>query len=196
MKFFTDLKKNNKVGLIVALVFVLLGIVGCVAGLVKGLISHQPVNMVHICVNLLMYFLVSAYALWGYRKPHGNMLKYTAVFFGILIIAQSILSGSPLISGTVRDIICACSAIAAMAVAYIAGRLDRIGKNKYLMIFVGLLVTVCSVLLICSFADFNFMRCLSNLTQPICWSALCLAYISRYDEHKSAGAKNMADGKR
>ena len=189
MKFYTDLKKSNKVGLIVSLVLVLLGIVGCVAGLVKGVRTSQPVNIVHICVNLLMYFPVTAYALFGYRKPHGNMLKYSVLLFGILIVAQSILPGSPLSNGATRDIICGCSGIAAMAVAYLAGRLDRIGQNKYLMIIVGLLISVCSVLLICNFSDFNLMRCFSNLTQPICWAALCLAYVSRYDEHKSAGRK-------
>ena len=189
MTFFTDMKKSNKVGLIVSLALVLLGIIGCVAGVVKGLRTSQPVGMVHICVNLIMYFLVTAYALFGYRKPHGNMLKYIIILYGILIVTQSILPGSPLCSSRVRDIICGCSGIAAMAVAYISGRLDRIGRNKYLMIFVGLLISVCSVLVICTFDDFNLMRCLSNLTQPICWAALCLAYASRYDEHKSAGEK-------
>lgn len=187
MIFNNDLKRSNKIGLMVAFVLVLLGIAGCVAGLVKGLGTSQPVNTVHICVNLLMYLPVLAYALFGYRKPHGNMLKYTFLCFGILIVAQSILPGSPLSNGTMRDVICGCSGIAAMAVAYMAGRLDRIGKNTSLMILVGLLISACSVLLICNFADFNLMRCLSNLTQPICWAALCLAYVSRYDEHRSAG---------
>ena len=118
MSFYTGMKKSNKVGLLIALVLVLLGIAGCVAGFVKGLRTSQPVNMVHICFNLLMYFPVSAYALFGYRKPHGNMLKYTILLFGILIVAQSILPGSPLSNGTTRDIICGCSGIAAMAVAY------------------------------------------------------------------------------
>ncbi len=117
------------------------------------------------------------------------MLKYTFILFGILVVAQSILPGTPLSNGTIRDIVCGCSGIAAMAVAYVAGRLDRIGANKYLMVLVGLLITACSVMLICNFENFNFMRSLSNLTQPICWAALCLAYVARYDEHKSAGTE-------
>ena len=113
--------------------------------------------------------------------------ELTFLIFGVLIVLQNVIPNGPIANVTIHSIVCGCSGIFAMLVAYIAGRLDKIEKNVLLMIIALVLIIVCSVLLIISYDNFNFMRSLSHLTQPICFSSLCFAYTSRYDEHKLVG---------
>ena len=63
------------------LITLLLIVGGLVITIVKQ--TPSPVRTVLICIG---YLLVLYYALLGYKKPHGNILRYTMLFFAILII--------------------------------------------------------------------------------------------------------------
>jgi len=127
-------------------------------------------------------------ALYGfvlYKKPHGNMLKVAMLIF----VLYNILST---FSWNQYDEFNTCAHIIRMtataAVAYGAGRLERIEQNRILFPIIAIVYSALSI-----FWSYDLIGILNNLyiirlfTTPIIFITLMIAYFVRYKEHKEAG---------
>ena len=84
----------------------------------------------------VMYAALLYYALRGFRIPHGNLLRYCFLLFALT-------DGALVVIGVARD----CCSIPVLVLdllgillsAYIAGRLNKYQKNRFLMPLVALL---------------------------------------------------------
>lgn len=189
MKKYENIKTGTKVGLTIVAVLMLITLFVAVMGLAQAEVRAQPYAVVQIISNILTILLILIYAFVAYRVPHGNMLRYVFVFFGILLVSKIILLGTPIKDEMMRLISHGLVGIAAVLIGYISGRLHKIDDNRVMMTLVGGMIALSCALVIISFPEFNIMRCISNFTQPLCWAALCLAYTARFEQHKSAGEK-------
>ena len=95
-------------------------------------------NQLHIIIVFLEYILVAFYALIGYKKPHGNILKYTLFAFVLLCMYEFLMPGRPATSN-IEYIANACIGLASVLIAYMSGRLNRVDQNKVIMSVVGVL---------------------------------------------------------
>ena len=181
-----NLKKSTKTGLMISLILVLLGIIYSVYTLITGFIGRPVGIQLHIGIVFLEYILVAFYALIGYKKPHGNILKYTMFAFVLLCMYEFLMPGRP-ITANIEYIANACIGLAAVMIAYMSGRLDRVDQNKLIMIIVGVMFVASIILMGLIHESFSWDSFVRSLSLPICWAALCLAYTARFEEHKAAG---------
>ena len=137
--------------------------------------------------------MILYYMLFGYKKPHGNSLRNIFVISAILIIARLILPHTHIENDVLRYVAKSGFGLAAILIAFVGGRLNKIKQNKILMIIIGVSLLIPSVIVAASFPEFIFMRAVSSMAQPIGWLALSLAYVARYEEHKAAGLADKAD---
>ena len=184
-----NMKKGTKIGLVITFVLVMLGIVYSAYTLITGF-SGQPVGIkIHIGIVFLEYMLVAFYALIGYKKPHGNMLKYTMLAFVLLCMYEFLMPGRVEVKN-VEYIANASIGLASVLIAYMSGRLNRIDQNRIIMIVVGVLFAISIVMMGIIHEEFSWVSFIRSLSLPICWAALCLAYTARFEEHKIAGLED------
>ena len=193
METYKNLKKGTKIGLVIVMALVIIGIVNSVLSAIVPANRTEPNVIVHWVSDLLLYILVAVYAFIGYKKPHGNALRITFFIFSMYILANSIIP-SPGIEGGKAILLRSLEGFSALLIAYLSGKLNRIGKNKIIMIFTDVLLLASSIIIISAFPS-NIIRILGVLAMPILWTALCFAYTARYEEHKAAGLADKADAK-
>ena len=189
METSNTLKKKTKGGLIVSMILTVLAIVACVTGLFNADTLSRPAKEAHIIVNLLTAVMILVYSFWGYKTPHGNMLRTIMFVFGILVLARIVLPTRPVDNEVIKKITSGCFGLAAMLIAFISGRLDRYEQNRILMVIVGILLLAPVVMTLLSFSSFVLMRCISVSTMLFCWAAIGFAYTARYEGHKLAGSE-------
>lgn len=182
------LEKSNRVAFIVTLILVVFSMICCIIGFPKGDVGTYFNKLSDVAVDVL----ILAYALWGYKKPHGNLLRCTFFIFGAMVMLKCIFSGTRLVSDTLQLIVNGITGLAAIIITYISGRLNKIEKNKRLMVFVGILLLACSMIVIFSRPIFTFRRIITLINHPVCWTALCFIYIARFEQHKAAGLEDKA----
>ena len=88
MKTYKNLKKGTKTGLIISMVLVFAETCFIVFNLYHYLqteFSEGIFTIIEISLMLLMCFFTMLYALVGYKKPHGNMLRILFFAFGTII---------------------------------------------------------------------------------------------------------------
>jgi uncharacterized membrane protein len=135
----------------------------------------------------VFYCFVLYYGVKGYRKPHGNMVRYLMLIFGVYIAGSLI---TDLNSWTTPWPILLSGSLAAMSIAYMAGRLNKYEKNKRVAVFSLILLLI---------------RCFWFLERPelrgwdtvlfvldrcqalFMWATIVLIYFFRYHDHKEAG---------
>lgn len=136
---------------------------------------------------LLTYAITSVlllyYAVAGYKKPHGNLLKHLFLLFAICC-----LSGVVTVAAEHNAIDTAYNVIRGIVVlmtAYVAGRLDRFKQNVILMSIIGVLMLASSLVYTSNCTEvLSFLSC---FTFFFLWADMMVAYIIRYKEHKEAG---------
>lgn len=185
----SNLKKSTKASLIVSYILVVCGIIYNVYTIIAGFGKNDIGIQLHTAVVIAEYVLVAVYALFAYHKPHGNMLKYTVLAFSFICMYKFLAPGKPIIAN-VEYAANACIVLAAILAAYMSGRLNRIDKNKRLMIIIEILFVANIILMRLTRDSFNFASFVRSLSMPICWLALCLVYSARFEAHKEAGQKD------
>lgn len=189
--------KAAKIGLVISLTLAILSFVSVIGGILYTMQGGFPlVRIFYYSLTAIMLVMVLVYTISAYKTPHGNLLRYTFLIFGVLM--QMLSSGLLVLpsKGTTFYYFQAASmgAVALLSV-YIGGRLNKIRKNKPLMIITGILLLVSDVgrLIVTKgeFADFDFifklLPILGNLSMIFAWNVMCYAYLYRYQEHKNAG---------
>lgn len=142
------------------------------------------------CLRLGIYVFLCWYSIIGYKKPHGNLLKYLFLAFDCFVLATvaHILEYNTADMPTHAVIRVLLYCVVAVIVPYMAGRLDRTKENRILgtIVFVCLFIT--AVLnIIFSQSSGNF---LSSMNTTILGLAILTSYMIRYKQHKEAGLQD------
>ena len=137
------------------------------------------------------YILILYYALYGYKKPHGNLLKYTIWFFVLLLINGAALGAGGQFQ-TPADLSRQAIQFSGMAttfsiavISYLSGRLNRFKKTVYLFACVLILLLIRSVLMV----QYRTLMW-ANLSDAIVWLDIFCAYVLRYKQHREAGLES------
>ena len=142
-------------------------------------------ELVALCIMIALIFY---YAISNFKVSHGNLLKYLFIafsvmtFFGIIMgdPKDAVASENVFLCQTLRGIVVIVS-------AYIAGRLDRIKENSYLIIICALILLGTSIYNAVVYNLTSFVQIIFICNFFILWVDLMIAYILRYKEHKEAG---------
>jgi len=160
------------------------------------LILAEIVIHVYCCVSgrNVVYSIVSLFALVGvalygfvlYKKPHGNVLKYSMLLCALAIVIDAIESVYAWSDPFVEVFL---PVFAACLMFYVAGRLNRIGQNRYLLFVVAIMLFMHCVINWVSFADMQIPKIVYFAVpgQFITVLTLIIAYFVRFKEHKEAG---------
>ena len=189
METYKNLKKETKVGLLTVAILTAIGFVNLIINIFTALSAAQPDLIGHMIMDAAMLSLIAFYAFFGYKKPHGNMLRTTLFLFGTFVFVNGVIPISGM-EGT-REILFRLSAGATtLLIGYISGRLDRIKKNVILMILVGILLLAGQVIIFSRLPALHVGEVIGALTPVTMWTALTIAYVARYEEHKAAGLED------
>lgn len=176
---------KSKIGSGIVALSTLIGLVTTVISIVSYIES------VNLCMDFIIYIAILFYAVVGYRRPHGNLLRYSMLLFAVDLIFALLAS----INLNVKTSIILFS-LALILVGYVSGRLNKIESNKYLIVVILLILIAAS--------SFNMPIYLASIKQEqttielysiianiyncvIIWIALASGYFIRYSEHKEAG---------
>ena len=178
-------KLNLKTGELIALAAIaILNIIWIVCNLMLFSISFAS----KICIPIAMFVIAVIYALYGYKKPHGNHMRYlllTYVVYESIILVRSV-SLQPVYMITVYLAIIVLS-------TYMAGRLDRYKQNLAISIIVSILQLVIIYYFVDLALSYNALSITSFFTyigHITIWLAITASYIVRYKPHKEAGLED------
>lgn len=183
---------KNTVTTIVTWVAVLLTAFGIVMSIVYAGANVPSLRKLIVYIG---YAMVIIYGAYGYKKPHGNMLRYVMVIFAFLLVMENYITarnmnlpaefavGSSAAKGDVhKDLDILLTGVASLVIAYMAGRLNKFKKNRNLFAFV-FVVLVCRCLVVMNDKDLVF----ANMGDVIMLCVIACAYFLRYSMHKKAG---------
>jgi len=176
------MEKKHNVAIILNIVIVSAGLICQIAAVTRTSEIAVPV------LGTAMYLLICFYAIWGYRKPHGNLLRYLMLVFDatLLIALYFCLS-------YYNEITIAVNAFTIALVAYMAGRLNKVKQNIIIVIFVLLLFCYSSNAMLIYTKEqmgssITIVDKISMYAPVLMWLSLSLAYFTRYLQHKEAGS--------
>ena len=181
MDTFKNLKMSTKIGLVISVALCVLALV-CEDICLISMFRTQPHTAVLVALRIAVILGALFYVLDGYKKPHGNALRTTYFLFAGFL-------GSVAISAY-NGVNSFFSMFAAIIVAYIAGRLHKIEKNRILLMIAGAALLAGQI----------FETVHANSTAPLTvirifmplflFTALAFAYTARYEQHKAAGLED------
>lgn len=192
METYKNLKKSTRIGLLVSFVLTFLCGVFAVFDLIRALDLSDVIFAAHVALILAMVVLIAVYALWAFKKPHGNCLRTLFLMFGIsmsLAVCLSISSDG----STLPLCESICNSATALIVVFVSGRLHKIEENKILLSISGLFQIGHAVLRIIIAPPASFFDVFGICTPIFLLFAIFLAYVARYEEHKTAGLSDKAD---
>ena len=153
--------------------------------IVCNLVLYSANIIFQVWAPIVMFAIAAIYTVYGYKKPHGNHIRY-------LLLIHSVYMGSLLIAYQSTQSAYACAVTVAKIIlsTYMAGRLDRYKQNLIISIVI-LALNIVSVYLLISMAIKNdimsfavFFSCIGPVT---IWLAIAASYIIRYKPHREAG---------
>ena len=204
-------KNNVSKGYKILLGAVILFTAYCLAMTIRGTILSDQTPALRLVTIFVGYALVIFYMVYGYKKPHGNLLRYIIFSFAVLLIlsmtAEQMLKdptdlphgigmiaeglapdGLPgMEAPLVKPVQTLATGLAAIIAAYISGRLNKFEKNKYLFTIVLVLLAVRAFVSV----D-NRSMMFSDMNEIVLWLDLNCAYMLRYNQHKEAGLSEEA----
>lgn len=182
----TTISSKTKNTMLVSIVLSVVGIGFSILNLLHLVPLGQTVPILHNAINLLLFALALNYLFVGYKRPHGNMLRATFFIFAMSIIFQNEIE---FIGGESVNIAANLAAgMAALMIAYTAGRLDKLEKNTTVLMAAGVLLLIHFLILLMG-DDFILGKAVSRCTNMIVLAGLGAAYVARYEAHKASGAK-------
>lgn len=167
-------------------VVALIGFLVSVAAFIWRIKNGLPV-FVFVLVGLYYGFALY-YGLKGFQTPHGNIVQILMLILAVYVAASTVTADR--YWGFLSWIILLANNLAAVFMAFMAGRLNKIEENKHTAVLVSLLLFIRCFWFLenpnMSGADvvwYVLDRCMALLM----WIALVLIYFFRYQEHKNAG---------
>ena len=129
-----------------------------------------------------IYTLVLLYALYGYRVPHGNMLRYALFVCAVLLgVFYTRLPGAE----TLQASVLLCVAL----VAYMAGRLNRRKESCCIIAVVAMILLADGLYLLGTVQTTDTLQKLLPFHPLVAWCGFAVSYLSRYQLHREAGRK-------
>ena len=176
-------EKNNTLQRLIVALVALAGLAVSIASFIWRLNNY--VSIKSFILVAIYYGFIFYYGIYGYKKPHGNMVRYLLLILAFYIAASVIVLVE---RWDVHWIIFAASNFAAVLIGYMAGRLNKVKKNIVVAIIVSVLLLVKSFWPIQG-VDLNvYSLFVLDRTMPIfMWITVGLIYFFRYSEHKQAG---------
>lgn len=198
METYKNLKKGTKIGLAASIALSFLGIICSIFTIIRSFVTNSVSagTMVHTLINFGMLIIVFVYAAFGYKKPHGNMLRFVFLLFAVYALACGVIPPDQHVSMNAQTVHLAEASLlgfSALLISYVGGRLDKIEKNKIVMFVISIVMLASVIVIMCSFSQFIFAQTVGFFSKFICWTALSFAYLARYEEHKAAGLADKAD---
>ncbi len=151
--------------------------------LVCVFISHS--FSVNTLLALLMFAVAAVYALFAYKKPHGNLMRYLLLAYNAFGSALFVL-----LCKNQELYLIVTNVVMIFLMAYMAGRLDHYKQNVVIcgIILAGTIVVFVNMLIgKSSLGTLNFVEFFSRISPITCWLAIAAGYIIRYNPHKEAG---------
>jgi len=173
-----DKKKSNNTGVcVVCGIITVFAIVANIISLCDGSGGLWILlDVLYIALSVMIFY----YAILGYKRPHGNLLKYIILLYaGMRLIS---VYGYAHIGVAWRAV---NNAIMLGLICYMAGRLHRVKQNLIIMIIVAILIVIAVVT--------GFMEgfvTIGTFTTLIIWIDICVAYVLRFREHHLAGLED------
>ena len=136
----------------------------------------------------LSYILILYYALFGYKVPHGNLLKYIMLFFALLLVNEIALEAGgkyPNLASETILLPTTITGICVIIISYISGRLHKFNRNIYLFALT-LILLIARAFLMSNYRTIMF----SNFSDVIIWLDINCAYALRFKQHKQAGLES------
>lgn len=186
-----NISKTNKLGLVVSIVLSIIILLCSIQGIIESIQIGKIIPTV--VINLIIIVLTLYYAFFGYKKPHGDLLKVLYFCFAAYLAIHAYFDNS--IVGPIyeyKEIAFICMTFAALIIAYVSGRLNKIEKNKKLLILAGLLMLADTVLHIITLNSKNIIitHCISYFNPLIIHAVIGFVYVIRYEEHIEAGLED------
>ncbi len=142
-----------------------------------------------ICIGTIITLVFTAlYGFFLYKKPHGNMLKYTMLLLAAFMVFNAALCLKNRYNSSLVHIL---RLFIPCIICYVAGRLNRIEQNKYLLTFATVATLVLDIIpVILCIGNFNASWLFRIFWDVIILITLMIAYFTRYKEHKEAGLQD------
>jgi len=170
------MEKNKSKNLTACIICGILTVFAIAVSIVSMFKEGNDIRMID-AVNLIVCALIGYYAFVGYRKPHGNLLKYIILlatvtrFVGIYLLVEL---GGPWMA-VIRAMIPGLS-------FYVAGRLHKVKQNIILLSIITGLILAGTVI-----AFIKGVTAVGAVTSLIIWVDIFVAYVLRYKAHREAG---------
>jgi len=180
-------KKQNKFVLAIIVIAVLVNLIILDATFLSNFTVDSLINVAFVSIE---HLAVIYYVLIGYRKPHGNLLRYVMLLFALTIGIDLVIYGKgyPMLNF-------ALPVAEILLIPYIAGRLNKVEQNKILVSLVMALFIIDALSFGFTLESKSFILYLVIFGQAIEWFAISAAYFVRYKEHKEAGLTDAPKAK-
>lgn len=190
-----ETKKKLSTGAIVGIVVLaLLSIAVLVCSIIIRIQSSGYLKIAPGFVAWVIEFVaIIYYALAGYKRPHGNLLRVLFLLLSLTCLNVIIGSAEKMseFSGEYLNrqlLIIGLDGICVLLIAYVGGRLDKIKKNYLPLILITAAQVVKSFLFISLHGAWSdIVHFVDSFSTCILWLDIAFAYILRYREHKEAG---------
>ena len=177
--------QENKSSTVQRLIIAVIGLVGLAVGIVSFIWRLNSALPIHSFVVAAVYYgFIFYYGIYGYKKPHGNMIRYLLLILAIYIAYSITIMVA---RWNITGIVFTASNLAAVFIGYMAGRLNKFKKNIFLIILISMLLLVkCFWPLDTSLNAYSLF--VLDRTLPLfMWATVLFMYLFRYNEHKQAG---------
>lgn len=174
------LKESNAIMLFVVFILAIIEIAVALKNIIAPVNADIKVKAIFSLITLLCAVIYGAF---GYKKPHGNLLRYLMLLYAITTACKVSFTST---NNQAAEI---CNLIAIILVAYMAGRLNKYTINTYLIIVVLTLLLVKAFVGI-STGNITFGKVIGQFSAFTQFSIIAAAYLSRYHLHKEAGLED------
>ena len=133
-------------------------------------------------LSIILLLAAVMYACYGYKKPHGNHMRYL-LLLNVIFVACLLVLGVP----EQPTYVTVSYLVSIISMTYMAGRLGHYKQN---LVICGI-VLVCSIIntyYVLSFTDTSsFIYVFASFGPTTVWLAVAGGYITRFKLHKEAG---------
>lgn len=180
-------KQKNTLQTIIVALITLAGLAASVFCLVWRLQNAIPAFS-YVLIGIY-YACIFFYAIVGYKRPHGNTIRYLLLILAFYVAASTIVTNE---RWGISWIIMAAGNFAAVLIGYMAGRLQKVKKNIIVVVLTTALLAVKSFWPVAG-QNNDFVFVLDRTLPLLMWATVVLIYFFRYSAHKNAGAEADAE---
>ena len=156
--------------------------------LIFNLITYKGNITIPILVGIFRFAIAAFYAYCGYKKPHGNLMRYLLLIYAISVAALIVFNGTTQPTFITIDYLTII-----ILTAYMAGRLDHYKQNiviSLLLLVCNLVITVYYIGVRSNAGTLNLASGVSCIGATSIWLLIAAGYIIRFKPHKEAGLED------